>query len=84
MKNKSIDIELLKNIVNETPNDFELGQKIRKFFREKENENSKKKLENYLNLIEREIIMTGYNDGWLTQWYEKKLKEIKSKIKKND
>lgn len=84
MKNDNVNIELIKNIVNETPNDFELGQKIRKFFREKENENSKKKLENYLNLIEREIVMSGYNDGWLTKWYEKKLNEIKSKIKKND
>lgn len=82
MEKDKIDIQLITDIVTNTPNDYELGQKIRKFFREKEKENSKKKLENYLNLIERELIMSGYNDGWITKWYEKKLKEIKTKIKK--
>jgi hypothetical protein len=44
MKNKNSVIEIIKNIVNSTPNDSELGQKMRKFFidEKKDNEVNKK------------------------------------------
>ena len=44
MENKNSVIEIIKNIVNSTPNDSELGQKMRKFFidEKKDNEVNKK------------------------------------------
>ena len=43
MENKNSDIEIIKNIVNSTPNDSELGQKMRKFFRDKKKDIDKKR-----------------------------------------
>jgi hypothetical protein len=43
MENKNSDIEIIKNIVNSTPNDSELGQKMRKFFRDKKKNIDKKR-----------------------------------------
>jgi phosphopantothenate synthetase len=43
MENKNSDIEIIKNIVKSTPNDSELGQKMRKFFREEKKDINKKR-----------------------------------------
>ena len=43
MENKNSDIEIIKNIVKSTPNDSELGQKMRKFFRDEKKDINKKR-----------------------------------------
>lgn len=82
MEKENFRYKIIKNMVKNTPNDNELGQKVRNFFREEKLIDDEIGLKKYLKLIEDEIVMSNYNDGWLTEWYKKKLKEIKDRIKK--
>ena len=77
MEKENFKYEIIKNIVNSTPNDSELGQKMRKFFIEEEQLDGDVDLEKYIKMVEGEIVMSNYNDGWLTEWFKKKLEKIK-------
>lgn len=84
MVDKKINFIIIESIVKSHPNDCELGREIRKYIKNiSESEIDNSNIEKYIRTIETEIVMSNYNDGWLTEWYKKKLKEIKSKIKKN-
>jgi len=74
----TINIKKISEIVKDNPNDSELGKKIRSFFREIK-KNKESNLEKYITMIENELIMSNYNDGWLNEWFKKKLKELKEK-----
>lgn len=39
------------------------------------------KLEKYLMVLETELIMRGYLDGWYIKWLKEKIEETKNKIK---
>jgi hypothetical protein len=82
MEKEKLRYEIIKSMVKTTHNDYELGQKVRNFFREEEQLDGEIDLKKYIKLIEGELVMSNYNDGWLTEWYKKKLKEIKDRIKK--
>lgn len=79
---EKIKYEIIKDMVKTTHNDYDLGRKVRNFFREEIVNDDENNLKKYIKLIETEIVMSNYNDGWLTEWYKRKLREIKNKIKK--
>jgi len=39
-----------------------------------------RKLEQYLKLLEREITMSAYLDGWQIRWIREKIEETKKEI----
>lgn len=41
----------------------------------------KERLENYLRLLETELIMEAYLDGWYVLWLKEKIEETKNKIR---
>ena len=40
-----------------------------------------KNIETYITKLETELVMDGYNNGWLNKWYREKIIELKSRIK---
>ena len=40
-----------------------------------------KNIKIYISKLETELVMSGYNNGWLNIWYKEKIKELKSKLK---
>ena len=79
MEKENLRYEIIKSMVKNTPNDSELGQKIRKFFIEEEQLDGDIDLEKYIKMVEGEIVMSNYNDGWLTEWFKKKLEKLRDK-----
>lgn len=52
MEKEKFRYEIIKSMVKTTPNDYELGQKVRNFFREEELLDEEIGLKKYLKLIE--------------------------------
>ncbi len=79
MEKENFRYEIIKSMVKNTPNDSELGQKLRIFLKEEEQLDGDVDLEKYIKMVEGEIVMSGYNDGWLTKWFKEKLEKLRDK-----
>jgi hypothetical protein len=78
MEKENFRYEIIKSMVKNTPNDSELGQKVRNFLKEEELDGDID-LKRYIKMVEGEIIMSSYNDGWLTAWFKEKLEKLRDK-----
>ena len=80
MEKENFRYEIIKSMVKNTPNDSELGQKLRIFLKEEEQLDGDVDLEKYIKMVEGEIVMSGYNDGLLTKWFKEKLEKLREFI----
>ena len=67
----------IKELAKRYPNDSELGKEIRKFI----NELDLSLLKRRLSIVEGEIVMHNYNDGWSLKGYREEKIRIESQIK---
>jgi hypothetical protein len=79
MEKENFRYEIIKSMVKNTPNDSELGQKVRNFLKEEENLDGDIDLKKYIKMVEGEIVMSNYNDGWLSAWFKEKLEKLRDK-----
>lgn len=79
MEKENFRYEIIKSMVKNTPNDSELGQKVRNFLKEEEQLDGDVKLKKYIKMVEGEVVMSNYNDGWLSAWFKEKLEKLRDK-----
>jgi hypothetical protein len=79
MEKENFRYEIIKSMAKNTPNDSELGQKVRNFIKEEEQLDGDVKLKKYIKMVEGEIVMSNYNDGWLSAWFKEKLEKLRDK-----
>jgi len=75
MEKENFRYKIIKSMVKNTPNDNELGEKVRNFFKEEELLDEEIGLEKYLKLIEGK-------ETTKKSRFQEKLEEIKLKLKK--
>lgn len=75
-----VNIELLKKLVKEYPNDYDLGEAIRRLVNNEKDEDSFKKMKDRIKWLMVQLIHEDYYDGYSLKAFKTELNNLLKKI----
>lgn len=78
-----VNIELLKKLVKDSPNDYELGEAIRRLVNNQKEEDKFKKMKDRIKWLMIQLIHEDYYDGYSLKAFKIELNNLLKKINDN-
>jgi len=78
-----VNIELLKKLVKDFPNDYDLGGAIRQIVNNQKEEDSFKKIKNRIQWLMVQLVHEHYYDGYSLKAFKKELNNLLKNINDN-
>lgn len=75
-----VNIELLKKLVKDFPNDYELGEAVRRLVNSQKEEDYFEKIKNRIKWLMVQLIHEDYYDGYSLKDFKKELNNLLNKI----